>query len=87
VGEEGTKGCGKLGSRHRKRKTVAFLPRPGSVISTSLVATKRLRARRVCVTDIPARAAKRRRDRVTSPEGEAERVRTPKTLEAEVGRR
>ena len=82
---EGTKGCGKLGSRHRKRKTVALLPRPGSAISMSLVATRRLRARRVCVTDIPARAAKSRRGRAISPEGEAERPRTPKTFAQDPG--
>ena len=57
---------------------MAFLPRPGSAISMSLVATRRLRARRVCVTDIPARAAKRRRGRATVP-SEAERAKAANT--------
>ena len=82
---EGTKACGKLGRRQRNRKTVALLPRPGSAISMSLVATRRLRARRAWVTDIPARAARSRRGRATSPEGEAERSKTPNTFAQDPG--
>ncbi len=85
MGEEGTQACGKLWSCHLIRYFVGRVPRPGSAISTSLVATKRLRARRAWVTDIPARRARRCRGRATAS-ADADRTRTVKTFVAEGGR-
>lgn len=46
---------------------------------------RRRKARCAWVLEIPARWARSRRGKATSPEGEAERARAPKTLEAEGG--